>query len=87
MSSSYVSVQKNHTVGQEQDRINGQNAHPNSFETGERFIGEICNFQLWNYGMSEESLKKLFLNDGSMQTGNVFDSPPSYTFEKKHGAI
>ena len=74
-------------IGQEQDGINGQNTEEEWFEAQERFIGKICDFQMWNYGLDEESLEILFLNDGSMETGNVFDSPPSYTFEKINGAI
>ena len=68
-------------LGQEQDAIEGK------FDKNQRFIGKICDFQMWNYGMNPESLKKLFLNDGSIKAGNVFNSPPSYSLEKKNGAI
>ena len=44
-------------LGQEQDAIEGK------FDKNQRFIGKICDFQMWNYGMNPESLKKLFLND------------------------
>merc|ERR1739838_203916 len=68
-------------LGQEQDALEGK------FDKTQRFIGEICDFQMWNYGMNQDSLKKLFLNDGSVIPGNVFDSPPSYAFKKKNGAM
>ena len=68
-------------LGQDQDEVEG------GFDIEDRFVGKICNIQMWNYGMNQESLDKLFLNDGSMAPGNFFDSPPSYAFERKNGAI
>ena len=68
-------------LGQDQDSVEG------GFEIDDRFVGKICNFQMWNYGMNRESLGKLFRNDGSMARGNFFDSPPSYAFERKNGAM
>ena len=68
-------------LSQEQDCMEG------CFEESQRFIGKICNFQMWNYGMNQSSTDKLFLNDGLMDPGNIFDNPPSYTFEEKHGAF
>ena len=68
-------------LGQEQDQKEG------GFQKNQRFTGKICDFQMWDYGMNEDSLKKLFLNDGSVAPGNVFDSPPAYAFKKKNGAM
>jgi len=68
-------------LGQEQDDKEAK------FDKKQRFIGSICDFQMWDYGMKEDSLKKLFQNDGSVAPGNVFDSPPAYAFKKKNGAM
>ena len=68
-------------LGQEQDTIEGK------FDKTQRFIGKICDFQMWSYGMNPDSLKKLFQNDGSVKPGNFFNSPPSYAFKKKNGAM
>ena len=68
-------------LGQEQDKQEGK------FDKTQRFIGKICDFQMWNYGMNQDSLKKLFLQDDSVAPGNVFNNPPSYAFTKKNGAM
>ena len=68
-------------LGQEQDKKEGK------FDKNQRFIGKVCDFQLWNYGMNQDSLNKLFLHDGSVAPGNVFNSPPSYAFKKNNGAM
>jgi len=65
-------------LGQEQDAKEGK------FDKTQRFIGKICDFQMWNYGMNPGSLKKLFA--GSMKAGNFFNSPPTYKFVEKNGA-
>jgi len=63
-------------LGQEQDSKEGK------FDKTQRFIGNICDFQMWNYGMNPKSLKKLFRNDGSVAPGNYFN-----VFQKKNGAM
>ena len=68
-------------LGQEQDQEGG------GFQKHQRFTGKICDFQMWDYGMNQKSLKKLFLHDGSVAPGNIFDSPPTYVFKKKNGAM
>merc|ERR1712142_1012763 len=63
-------------LGQEQDAKEGK------FDKTQRFIGKICDFQMWNYGMNPNSLKKLFKNDGSVAPGNYFNA-----FQKRNGAM
>jgi len=73
-------------LGQDQDE-GWRKSVEKTFDKNQRFIGKICNFQIWDYGMNQDSLKKLFLKDGSLNAGNVFDSPSSYAFELKNGAL
>ena len=68
-------------LGQEQDLVEG------GFDRSQRFIGKICDFQIWDYGMNQDSMTKLFLNNGQVNAGNIFNSPPSYALEFRNGAL
>jgi hypothetical protein len=70
-------------LGQDQDD-GWRKSVEKTFDKNQRFIGKICDFQIWNYGMNQDSLKKLFLNNGV--AGNIFNSPPTYALEFKNGA-
>merc|ERR1711990_1083846 len=62
-------------LGQEQDRLEG------GFVKQQRFIGEVCNFQMWD---SVVDTAKLYAE--KLKPGNVFDSPITYRYELKNGA-
>ena len=64
-------------LGQDQDAMGG------NFNLGQRVIGKICNFRMWNIGMEETNV---FVAPNATKSQVVFDSPPSYKFEKANGA-
>ena len=57
-------------LGQQQDSLLG------GYDETDRLIGSICNFQMWDFKMSNEQLDLLFSKDVNLR-GNIFDSPPS----------
>merc|ERR1719348_664947 len=67
-------------LGQEQDKRGG------SFMADQRFIGNICDFQMWNVGLTKAGAPDFFKNPLSIGKPALFDSPPSYKLELK-GAI
>jgi len=67
-------------LGQEQDTRGG------GFVTAQRFIGTICNFKMWNVGLTKAIAPDFFKNPLSIGKPTVFDDPPSYKLELK-GAI
>ena len=67
-------------LGQEQDTRGG------GFDPTQRFIGTICNFQMWNVGLTKAIAPDFFKNPLSIGKPTVFDNPPSYKLELK-GAI
>ena len=68
-------------LGQDQDEPRG------GFVATERFIGNICNFQMWNVGFTKEEASQFFENPLSFGKPAVYDSPPSYKFESMNGAF
>ena len=68
-------------LGQEQDRRRG------GFDASQRFIGNICHFQMWNVGLTKEEAPRFFENPSSFGKPAVFDNPPSYKFELMNGAF
>ena len=44
----------------------------------QQFFEKICDFQMWDKGLDEGEIERLFSNDNLTQAGNVFDSPPKY---------
>ena len=64
-------------LGQEQDAMGG------NFALNQRVIGKICNFRMWNIGMDETDV---FVAPNATKSQIVFDSPPTYKFEKVNGA-
>ena len=69
-------------LGQEQDQKEG-----GGFDKTQQFFGKICDFQMWDKGLDEGEIEKLFSNKNQVEAGNIFDSPPTYEFEKKYGNI
>ena len=53
----------------------------------QQFFEKICDFQMWDKGLDEGEIEKLFSNKNQLEAGNIFDSPPTYEFEKKYGNI
>ena len=64
-------------IGQEQDTRGG------GFVAAQRFIGNICNFQMWSVGLTKEGAPDFFKNPLSIGKPALFDSPPSYKLELK----
>ena len=67
-------------LAQDQDSIGG------SFDASQRFVGKICNFRMWNYGLNENEMKEFFVNPNITVDQMVFDNPPTYEYEKRNGA-
>ena len=69
-------------LGQDQDVAGG------GFELSQRFIGKICNLRMWSVGKTEAEMRGFFENppDRKDLTHVVFDSPPTYAYEKNNGA-
>ena len=65
-------------LGQDQDSVGG------GFDAGQRFIGDICNFQMWDRVLNDDERQRLWA--GQQVIGNVFDSPISYNYELQNGA-
>ena len=68
-------------IGQEQDTILG------GFEADERVIGSICGLQMWKKGLNKEEVSAYFQNSTISHSLSMFNSPPSYTYELKDGAL
>jgi len=56
------------------------------FDDDQRFIGKICNFRMWNYGLNEIEMKEFFVNPNTTVDQMVFDNPPTYEYEMRYGA-
>ena len=67
-------------LGQEQDAVEGR------FDKNQRFIGDLCHLQMWDRVLSATELEALFKGQ-AVPPGNVFDYPPTYTYELRGGAI
>ena len=68
-------------IGQEQDSVLG------GFEASQRFIGSICGLKMWNEGLDKEEAAEFFKYSITSSKPSMFDSPPSYTYELKDGAL
>ena len=64
-------------LGQHQEEFEG------GFDRKDRVRGKICNFQMWDFKLSEGQLGLLFASDVTLK-GNIFDSPPTYEFAYKN---
>ena len=69
-------------LGQEQDTRGG------GFDVNQRFIGNICNFRMWNKGIPDSSTKVRITTSDFRRLGTPaqFNSPPGYTFALSDGA-
>ena len=67
-------------LGQFQRTVEG------GFVQNERFEGFVCDFQMWDFKMNEDQLKVLFSQDMKLK-GNLFNSPPTYKKDLRHGAL
>ena len=69
-------------LGQDQDRKGG------GFDSSQRFIGKMCNFQMWDVGLNKNQMTDFFKNPKKSSIGKpkLFDNPPSYEYELKDGA-
>ena len=64
-------------LGQEQDSRGG------GFNAKQRFIGNICDFQMWNVGLTKEKAPNFFKNVLAIGDPALYNSPPSYKFQLK----
>ena len=53
-----------------------QNTKDSGFDLIDTLKGKICNFQMWDFKMTNAQLSFLFSGESTLK-GNVFDSPPS----------
>ena len=67
-------------LGQEQDKLLG------GFDKNQRFIGDICEFRMWNKGLTKINAKKFFQNINSMGKPTLFNYPASFKYTLKNGA-
>jgi len=67
-------------LGQDQDSVGG------GFQSHQRFIGTISQFQMWDRMLSEEEVRNLY-NGSSNIIGNIFDDPATYKAEPVDGAL
>ena len=68
-------------LAQDQDSIGG------GFSANQRLIGKICDLRMWDTGFDEFEAIKFFNDPNSIKGKPMFDSPPSYKFEKNNGAF
>ena len=64
-------------LGQEQDKRGG------SFVADQRFIGNICDFQMWNVGLTKGEAPEFFKNVFKIGNPALYNSPSNYKFELK----
>ena len=67
-------------LGQEQDEVRG------GFDPTQRVIGSICDFRMWNAGLDKNGVKEFFKKPDTITVDPIFDSPPTYRYEKQNGA-
>ena len=67
-------------LGQEQDEVRG------GFDPNQRVIGSICDFRMWNAGLDKNGVKEFFKKPDTITVDPIFDSPPTYRYEKQNGA-
>lgn len=67
-------------LGQEQDSVGG------GFVSSQRFIGDLCDLQMWARVLSTAERQALF-SGRAVSRGDVFDLPPTYTHALHAGAL
>merc|ERR1719334_2205730 len=67
--------------------LDGKPGTAKKFDKNQKFIGDICEFQMWNRGFFDDSAaKRFFKNPYSIGRPTLFDYPISYRYTLKNGA-
>ena len=67
--------------------LDGKPGTAKKLDKNQKFIGDICEFQMWNRGFSEDSAaKRFFKNPYSIGRPTLFDYPINYRYTLKNGA-